>query len=226
MPLQAALEMGEHRGVGDRQRGDVHRDRAPAPIAARARAARATSLEDHPVDLPHQPVALGRGQELPGRDERPVGFVGEPQQRLVVGDAPVASATIGWKCSTNSSCVERAAQALEPGAPVQARRRAQPRGHSARRDADRAGRGAAGRCSARAGAWALSSSASRRWFDGAAHHLRRGGHLPQRRGRCVSAAEAHTGGARGRRPRAAARRARSSSRPRSHRRPRTAASRR
>ena len=43
-------------------------------------------VEHHPVDVPDQPVALGGRQEAPGRDQAPVRFVGETQQRLVVGD--------------------------------------------------------------------------------------------------------------------------------------------
>ena len=72
------------------------------------------AADDEPVDLAHQPVALGGGQERAGRDEPSVGLVGEPHERLVVGDSPSASATIGWKWSTKASFAQRAAQAREP----------------------------------------------------------------------------------------------------------------
>ncbi len=60
--------------------------------AARSRAAScppsrpANGADDQPIDLAHQPVALGGGQERARRDKPSIGFVGEPDERLVVGD--------------------------------------------------------------------------------------------------------------------------------------------
>ena len=46
--------------------------------------------QHHSVDLADQPVALGRGQEPARRDQLAAGVVGEPYERLVVGDLAVA----------------------------------------------------------------------------------------------------------------------------------------
>ena len=92
--VEAALDMREHRGVGDRQGGHVDRDPRAAVIRAVAGAMPAEQRGDmgqhEPVDVADQAVALGRGQEPAGSDEPSRGFVGEAHERLVVRGAPVA----------------------------------------------------------------------------------------------------------------------------------------
>ena len=95
----------------------------PGPPPCKPSASSAITLpEHHPVDLADQPVALGRGQEAPGRDELPLGLVGEAQQRLVVGDASVAQRDDRLVVEDEQVLPQGTAQAREPRAAVQARR--------------------------------------------------------------------------------------------------------
>ena len=131
-------------------RRDARRPRRP-PGARRTISRRPEQrqhlLEDHPVDVADQPVALGRRQEVPGGDQRAVRFVGEAQQRLVVGDAPSLQRDDRLEVQHEQLVLQRAPQAREPRAPVQARGRAEARGQRARGDgaAHAAARRGAGR---------------------------------------------------------------------------------
>ncbi len=99
---------------------------------SRARAEQRGDAGEHePVDVAHEPVALGRGQEPPGRDERAGGFVGEADERLVVGGAPVGERDDRLVVHGEQVLRQRAAQACEPRTAVQARGRGEVLGETA-----------------------------------------------------------------------------------------------
>ncbi len=83
----------------------------------------ATRVEHEPVDVAHEPVALGGGQEPSGRHERAGWFVGETNERLVVGRPPVGDGDDRLVVHGEQVVLEGVAQAREPGPPMQARGR-------------------------------------------------------------------------------------------------------
>ena len=77
--------------------------------------------QHHPVDLPDQAIALGRGQEPAGRHQLPGGIVGEPHERLVMRHLAVAQGHDRLVVQHERLLSQGAAQPRQPRAPVQAR---------------------------------------------------------------------------------------------------------
>ena len=89
MERKPAFEVAEHPGIGDGQRRQVDGDPRRQLARRRRRGSGIAEQRDHSlqhptVQLADQSVALGRGQEAPGRHETPVGLVVEAHERLVV----------------------------------------------------------------------------------------------------------------------------------------------
>ncbi len=87
-------------------------------IAVLAAQHRGDLVEHHPVDLADQAGALGRGQEAAGRDQATVGFVGETQQRLVLGHPPIRERDDRLEMQDEQILSQRTAQSCQPGPAV------------------------------------------------------------------------------------------------------------
>ena len=96
--VEPALDVGEHVAVGDRQRGEVHRDRTAAcGLGACGAEQRGDLVEHHPVDLADQAVALGRRQEAGrARSGRRRRSSARRTSASWCATRPSASETIGW----------------------------------------------------------------------------------------------------------------------------------
>ena len=125
---QAPLDHLQHGRIAHGQRGEVHGDARRAQRGIGGSAAhgeqREHLIQHHPVDLPDQPVALGRRQEARRWHERAIGPVGQAHERLVVGHTAVGERDDRLVAQHEAVLAQCAVQACKPGPPPSARTRA------------------------------------------------------------------------------------------------------